>query len=148
MEAIFILTSDSRVPFQDYGHELGAEYRVFESWCYRRLTALRNVYGLTQNHFKIPQGLLQNYRSFEYSGRGSRVVKVSDRGWPCLEFEPSTTEDPTCRGAMPLNLSRAETSSRWCGVVVRRGECQLGCHPRPLTMVQNYVVRRQKPSCS
>ncbi|GFW91181.1 uncharacterized protein TNCV_3301571 [Trichonephila clavipes] len=24
-----------------------------------------------------------------------------------------------------LNLSRAETSSRWCGVVVRRGECQL-----------------------
>ncbi|GFU78031.1 uncharacterized protein TNCV_4855091 [Trichonephila clavipes] len=25
-----------------------------------------------------------------------------------------------------LNLSRAETS-RWCGVVVRRGECQLRC---------------------
>ncbi|GFS54564.1 uncharacterized protein TNCV_2748901 [Trichonephila clavipes] len=24
-----------------------------------------------------------------------------------------------------LNLSRAETSSRWCGVVVRRGGCQL-----------------------
>ncbi|GFT12342.1 uncharacterized protein TNCV_3047111 [Trichonephila clavipes] len=24
-----------------------------------------------------------------------------------------------------LNLSRAETSSRWCGVVVRRGWCQL-----------------------
>ncbi|GFY04026.1 uncharacterized protein TNCV_1198041 [Trichonephila clavipes] len=47
-----------------------------------------------------------------------------------------------------LNLSRAETSSRWCGVVVRRGGCQLRCHPRHLTMVQNYVVRRQKPSCS
>ncbi|GFU80003.1 uncharacterized protein TNCV_578831 [Trichonephila clavipes] len=43
-----------------------------------------------------------------------------------------------------LNLSRAETSSRWCGVVVRRGGCQLS----HLTMVQNYVVRRQKPSCS
>ncbi|GFT91413.1 uncharacterized protein TNCV_4285691 [Trichonephila clavipes] len=43
-----------------------------------------------------------------------------------------------------LNLSRAETSSRWCGVVVRRGECQLRCRPRHLTMVQNYVVRRQK----
>ncbi|GFT01028.1 uncharacterized protein TNCV_4054301 [Trichonephila clavipes] len=26
-----------------------------------------------------------------------------------------------------LNLSRAETSSRWCGVVVRRGGCQLRC---------------------
>ncbi|GFW38117.1 uncharacterized protein TNCV_601931 [Trichonephila clavipes] len=47
-----------------------------------------------------------------------------------------------------LNLSRAETSSRWCGVVVRRVECQLRCHSRHLTMVQNYVVRRQKPSCS
>ncbi|GFU72313.1 uncharacterized protein TNCV_1136421 [Trichonephila clavipes] len=46
-----------------------------------------------------------------------------------------------------LNLSRAETSSRWCGVV-RRGGCQLRCRPRHLTMVQNYVVRRQKPSCS
>ncbi|GFY05728.1 uncharacterized protein TNCV_4403951 [Trichonephila clavipes] len=44
-----------------------------------------------------------------------------------------------------LNLSRAETSSHWCGVVVRRGGCQLRCRPRHLTMVQNYVVRRQKP---
>ncbi|GFY01574.1 uncharacterized protein TNCV_2607581 [Trichonephila clavipes] len=37
-----------------------------------------------------------------------------------------------------LNLSRAKTSSRWCGVVVRRGGCQLsytrafGDGPRPL----------------
>ncbi|GFY20966.1 uncharacterized protein TNCV_3990101 [Trichonephila clavipes] len=46
-----------------------------------------------------------------------------------------------------LNLLRAETSSRWCGVVVRKGGCQLRCRPRHLTMVQNYVVRRQKPSC-
>ncbi|GFW00320.1 uncharacterized protein TNCV_4355171 [Trichonephila clavipes] len=43
-----------------------------------------------------------------------------------------------------LNLSRAETSSRWCGVVVRRRGCQLRCRPRHLTVVQNYVVRRQK----
>ncbi|GFV92881.1 uncharacterized protein TNCV_1692741 [Trichonephila clavipes] len=47
-----------------------------------------------------------------------------------------------------LNLSRAESSSRWCGVVVRRGGCQRRCRPRHLTMVQNYVVRSQKPSCS
>ncbi|GFV92537.1 hypothetical protein TNCV_1744421 [Trichonephila clavipes] len=32
--------------------------------------------------------------------RGSRVVKVSDRGWLCHEFEPSTTKDPPCRAAM------------------------------------------------
>ncbi|GFW44068.1 uncharacterized protein TNCV_998331 [Trichonephila clavipes] len=47
-----------------------------------------------------------------------------------------------------LNLSRAETSSSWCGVVVRRGEYQLRCRPRHMTMVQNDVVRRQKTSCS
>ncbi|GFX70841.1 uncharacterized protein TNCV_1338031 [Trichonephila clavipes] len=46
-----------------------------------------------------------------------------------------------------LNMSRAETSSRWCGVVVRRGvPAQMSS--TSLTMVQNYVVRRQKPSCS
>ncbi|GFV86196.1 uncharacterized protein TNCV_671931 [Trichonephila clavipes] len=47
-----------------------------------------------------------------------------------------------------LNLSRAQTSSRWCGVVVRRGGCQIRCRPRHFTMVQNYEIRRQKPSCS
>ncbi|GFV34066.1 uncharacterized protein TNCV_3979141 [Trichonephila clavipes] len=35
-----------------------------------------------------------------------------------------------------LNLPRAETSSRWCDVIVRRGRCQLRCRPRHLTMVQ------------
>ncbi|GFU17123.1 uncharacterized protein TNCV_1853801 [Trichonephila clavipes] len=47
-----------------------------------------------------------------------------------------------------LNLSKAETSSRWCDVVVRRGGCQLRYRPHHLTMVHNYVVRRQKPSSS
>ncbi|GFY28259.1 uncharacterized protein TNCV_4395931 [Trichonephila clavipes] len=50
-------------------------------------------------------------------GRGSLVVKVSDSGWPCHEFEPSTTKASPCT----LNLSRAQTSSHWCGVVFRRG---------------------------
>ncbi|GFW27517.1 uncharacterized protein TNCV_163571 [Trichonephila clavipes] len=45
-----------------------------------------------------------------------------------------------------LDLSRAETSSHWCGVVVRRRGCQPRCRPRHWTMVQNYAVRRQKPS--
>ncbi|GFX09925.1 uncharacterized protein TNCV_3566031 [Trichonephila clavipes] len=43
-----------------------------------------------------------------------------------------------------LNLSRAETSSRWCCVVFRRERYQLRCRPRHLTMVQNIVVRRHK----
>ncbi|GFY23986.1 hypothetical protein TNCV_4896671 [Trichonephila clavipes] len=43
-----------------------------------------------------------------------------------------------------LNLSRAQASFRW--VVVRREGCQLRFRPRHLIMVQNYEVRRQKPS--
>ncbi|GFW57872.1 uncharacterized protein TNCV_1334811 [Trichonephila clavipes] len=46
-----------------------------------------------------------------------------------------------------LNLSRAQTSSCWSGVVVKRG--QLKYRPCHLTMVQNYIRGRlQKPSCS
>ncbi|GFX44690.1 uncharacterized protein TNCV_2427741 [Trichonephila clavipes] len=64
----------------------------------------------------------------------------------------------TRRVRCTLNLSRAETSSRWCGVVVRRGvPAQVssnsvvvgkGVPLASTSMVQNYVVRRQKPSCS
>ncbi|GFW07997.1 hypothetical protein TNCV_2977661 [Trichonephila clavipes] len=45
-----------------------------------------------------------------------------------------------------LNLSRAQMSSCCSGVVVKRS--QLKYHPRHLTMVYNYEVRLQKPSCS
>ncbi|GFY35674.1 hypothetical protein TNCV_2619661 [Trichonephila clavipes] len=33
-------------------------------------------------------------------GRGSRVVKVTDRSLPRQEFEPSTSKDPPCRAMM------------------------------------------------
>ncbi|GFU37250.1 hypothetical protein TNCV_4272501 [Trichonephila clavipes] len=56
-------------------------------------------------------------------GCGSPVVKVSDHGLPCHEFEPQKTRRVGAQ--CPLNLSRAQTSSRWCGVVVRRRRCQL-----------------------
>ncbi|GFV27444.1 hypothetical protein TNCV_912741 [Trichonephila clavipes] len=64
---------------------------------------------------------------WHWDGLGSQVVKVWDRGWLCHEFEPSTTKDPRVGERRTINLSRAEMSSRWCGVV---GEgCQLRCHP-------------------
>ncbi|GFX30560.1 uncharacterized protein TNCV_3462101 [Trichonephila clavipes] len=56
-------------------------------------------------------------------GHGSRVVKVLDHGWPCLEFQPSTTKDPPCRAAM--HVKSVESSNAlplvWFGVLVRRG---------------------------
>ncbi|GFV15391.1 uncharacterized protein TNCV_4834181 [Trichonephila clavipes] len=42
-----------------------------------------------------------------------------------------------------LNLSRAQTSSCWSSVVVKRG--QLKYRPRHLTMVQNYEVVSKSP---
>ncbi|GFV71177.1 uncharacterized protein TNCV_410601 [Trichonephila clavipes] len=83
-----------------------------------------------------------------------RVTAVAEwhryRTMACLVTSSSQVPLKTRRVGQrcTLNLSRAETSSRWCGVVVRRGECQLRFRPRHLTMVQNDVVRRQKPSCS
>ncbi|GFW27154.1 ATP-grasp domain-containing protein [Trichonephila clavipes] len=59
------------------------------------------------------------YRIFlvNYGGRGSRVVKVSDRGWPCHEFEPITAKDPPCGAAM--HVKSVESSNIipmvWCG---------------------------------
>ncbi|GFU82244.1 uncharacterized protein TNCV_1145741 [Trichonephila clavipes] len=79
-------------------------------------------------------------------GLGSPVVKVKDSCPACHKFEQNTVEDPPCRGAM--NVKSVDSSNVlllvWCGSQERW--CQLRCRPRHLTMVQNYVVRRQKPS--
>ncbi|GFW09870.1 hypothetical protein TNCV_4251991 [Trichonephila clavipes] len=60
------------------------------------------------------------------NGHGSRVVKVSDRGWPCHEFEPSTTKDPPSRILSP-------------GSVVRKRDTQPLYH-----WVSNKVSRTKK----
>ncbi|GFW17798.1 dimer_Tnp_hAT domain-containing protein [Trichonephila clavipes] len=44
----------------------------------------------------------------------------------CLEFEPSATKDPPSRGAMHVKSVEAQTSTRWCGVVIRRGGSSSG----------------------
>ncbi|GFV84792.1 uncharacterized protein TNCV_4297741 [Trichonephila clavipes] len=48
----------------------------------------------------------------------------------------------TCRVRIQckLNLSRAQTSFRWCSVVFRRGGYQLRCRPRHLTIVEKDEV--------
>ncbi|GFV45920.1 uncharacterized protein TNCV_1977561 [Trichonephila clavipes] len=74
------------------------------------------------------------------NGHGTLVDNISHLRPKYHEFEPPTPEDPPCiescivtssspvppkthrvRQQCTLNLSRAETSSRWCGVGVRRG---------------------------
>ncbi|GFW71910.1 hypothetical protein TNCV_3220861 [Trichonephila clavipes] len=74
--------------------------------------------------------------------RGSLIVKITDSWLACHEFKPITAEDPQCRETM---LCR-ELKRPPVGVVWKSGEGQ--CRPLHLTMVQNYEVRRQKPSSS
>ncbi|GFV10161.1 uncharacterized protein TNCV_3661131 [Trichonephila clavipes] len=81
------------------------------------------------------------------SDGGSLVAKVSDRGWHVMSLSPVPLKTRRVGEQYMLNLSRVQTSSHWCGVV-RKGECQLRCRPRYLTMVQNDEVRRGKLSCS
>ncbi|GFW11603.1 hypothetical protein TNCV_42381 [Trichonephila clavipes] len=82
-------------------------------------------------------------------GRGSRVVKVSDRGLLChgphggcgssvvkvsdhgrhvmsLSSSPVPLKARRVGVRCTLNMSRAQTSSRWGGVVVRRGGASSG----------------------
>ncbi|GFY24264.1 uncharacterized protein TNCV_1013131 [Trichonephila clavipes] len=75
-------------------------------------------------------------------GRGSLVVKVSDHDRHVMSSSPVPLKIHRVWERSTLNLSRAQTSSNVCGVVVRKGL------PHLLTMVQNYEVRHQKPSFS
>ncbi|GFV77939.1 hypothetical protein TNCV_931 [Trichonephila clavipes] len=51
-------------------------------------------------------------------GSGSPVVKVSDHGRHGMSSSSVTLKTRRCRGAMQ---GKSQTSSRWCGEVVRRG---------------------------
>ncbi|GFX37163.1 uncharacterized protein TNCV_199141 [Trichonephila clavipes] len=54
-------------------------------------------------------------------GHGNLVVKVSDRGWRVMSSSRVPLKTRRVGERCPLNLLRAVTSSRWCGVVVRKG---------------------------
>ncbi|GFW32824.1 uncharacterized protein TNCV_1773931 [Trichonephila clavipes] len=67
---------------------------------------------------------------------------VSDHGRHVMSSSPVPLKNHRVGELYTLNLSRAETSSHWCGVAVRRSLFQLRCLPRRLTIAQNYEVRR------
>ncbi|GFS91873.1 hypothetical protein TNCV_1930581 [Trichonephila clavipes] len=59
--------------------------------------------------------------SRQLDGCGSLVIKVSDRSWHVTSS--SLVPLKTCRVGerCPFNLSKTQTPSRWCDLVVRRG---------------------------
>ncbi|GFV60893.1 uncharacterized protein TNCV_925071 [Trichonephila clavipes] len=60
-------------------------------------------------------------RSGHSPGCGSPVVKVSNHGRHVMSSIPVPLKTRRVGQRCTLNLSRAETASRWCDVVVRRG---------------------------
>ncbi|GFU08168.1 uncharacterized protein TNCV_3766191 [Trichonephila clavipes] len=83
------------------------------------------------------------------SGCGSPVVKVSDHGRLAMNSSPVPQKTRRVGGVRyTLNLSRAQTSFRWGGVIVKRGDASSDVVLGHLTMVQNYEVRCQKSSHS
>ncbi|GFV92669.1 uncharacterized protein TNCV_1375201 [Trichonephila clavipes] len=61
-----------------------------------------------------------------FRGCGSAPVKVSDHGRHVKSSSPVPLKTRRVGQRCTLNLSSAETSSRWCGVVVRRGGASSG----------------------
>ncbi|GFX44873.1 uncharacterized protein TNCV_3429221 [Trichonephila clavipes] len=79
------------------------------SSAYKKL--VRKIFSLS---LKVPRGC------------GSPEVNVSDHGRHSMSSSPVPLKTRRVGQRCTLNLSRAETSSRWCDVVVRRGGASSG----------------------
>ncbi|GFY27906.1 hypothetical protein TNCV_4562601 [Trichonephila clavipes] len=85
-----------------------------------------------KNIFDLLQTIQRNYDNRMvvvanwWCGRSSLVVKVSDRGWLVTSSSLVPLKTRRVGKRCPLNLSRAQTSSCWCGVAVRRGGASSG----------------------
>ncbi|GFV66660.1 GPI mannosyltransferase 3 [Trichonephila clavipes] len=69
------------------------------------------------SHIVMFDTLYVQIKYFLKHGRSSRGIKASDCGWPCHEFEPSTTKHPLCRGVMHVKSVKSSNvlSLGWCG---------------------------------
>ncbi|GFU76951.1 hypothetical protein TNCV_4521071 [Trichonephila clavipes] len=69
------------------------------------------------------------FRLASVEGCGSLVVKVSDQGRHVMSSstnKPVPLKTRRVGQRCTLNLSRVETTSLWCGVVVKRGDASSG----------------------
>ncbi|GFV58003.1 phospholipase A2 [Trichonephila clavipes] len=134
---------------------------------------LINPFGTTRLHCKCDQALRDCFRKansvvsntvgyiffsvlqtqcfdFDYPASGCllwrRHLKATNKLYPSI----STKSKLTNGNNSSTHLADPDPRSLFeeVGVVVKRVEYQLMCHPRHLTMVNNCVVRRQKSSCS
>ncbi|GFY19406.1 hypothetical protein TNCV_4127931 [Trichonephila clavipes] len=103
----------------------------------------KEIHQLKYETISVPQGLVRLVNKTQ-ERRNSTCYLLITKGVMSSRPVPLKTRRVVER--FTLNLSRAQTSSCWSGVVVKR--CQLKYRPPHLTMAQNYEVHLQKPLCS
>ncbi|GFY28257.1 uncharacterized protein TNCV_4395911 [Trichonephila clavipes] len=108
-----------------HNHERSELNRVAEGSCCRRFRVADSKPSGTEDSPCKRADAGSTYRDSKSFRR--RVSQVW-RPWLCLVTSSSPVPLKTRRVGQrcTLNLSRAETSSRWCGVVVRRGGASSG----------------------
>ncbi|GFU61964.1 hypothetical protein TNCV_4022491 [Trichonephila clavipes] len=75
-----------------------------------KLSSSSSDRGVKLRVYRGPRSSIYYSRNNDHcGGRGNLVVEKSDSWLVCHEFEPSTTEDPPCRGAM--YVKNVESSS-------------------------------------
>ncbi|GFV01993.1 uncharacterized protein TNCV_3161831 [Trichonephila clavipes] len=102
---------------------------------------LKFVYQAYPAHALLDSSLASRW------GCGSPVVRVSDHGRYVMSSSPVPLKTRRVGQRSALNLSRAQTSSRWYGVVVGRW-CPLRRRPRHDHGSKITWSVAQKPSCS
>ncbi|GFT47256.1 hypothetical protein TNCV_3748671 [Trichonephila clavipes] len=79
-----------------------------------------NLVAKNDTNLALPPGFAKFSLNRHYNGCSSPVVKVSDHGRHIVSSSPVPPKIRRVGQRCMLNQSRAEASSRWCGVVVRR----------------------------
>ncbi|GFV19423.1 transposable element Tc3 transposase [Trichonephila clavipes] len=90
------------------------------SWVFIESSALEQVVAIHPGMAAERAGLVIS-QAMPTEGCGRPVVKVSDHDRHVMCSSPVPLKTRRVGQRCTLILSRAETSSRWCGVVVRRG---------------------------
>ncbi|GFT62596.1 uncharacterized protein TNCV_1702531 [Trichonephila clavipes] len=103
----------------------------------------KELHQLKYEAISVPQGSVCLVKKIQ-ERKSSTCYLLITKGVTSSSPRPLKTRRVGAR--CTLNLSRAQTSSCWSGMVVKRGK--LKYRPHHLTIVQSYEVRLLKPSCS
>ncbi|GFV85957.1 hypothetical protein TNCV_203371 [Trichonephila clavipes] len=79
------------------------------------------VAGRSLEHYACNSTIFFTWVLPQFSDSGSQVIVVSDRGWLVTSSSPVPLKTRLVEERCTLNLWRTQTSSHWCGVVVRKG---------------------------